>query len=355
MNRKSSLIFIIIFISIFVTVLYSYRYKNMYISSDDFNIENSNGLQTTTKSSNKYTEIILNAAGDCTIGYDENFGYSKSFNEVASLNGYEFFFENVKDIFDNDDITLVNLEGTFTESTVRRERKFNFKAPLDYVNILKSGSVEIVNIANNHIYDYNEVGYDDTIKTLSDANINYFGFEEYYVYSKDNINIGFAGIYCIEDMNCTKKIDKAINELQNKNVDTIILSFHWGIERSYKQSYIQTYLAHYAIDNGVELVLGHHPHVLQGIELYKDKYIVYSLANFSFGGNKNPKDKDSMIFQIKFKYKNNEIESSIVKVIPVSVSSEKNINNYQPTPVIDEEYTRIMNKIQENSIGITFS
>ena len=355
MNRKSSLVLIIIFISIFLIVLLSYSYNIIHINSNDINEMNYGSLQTTTKSSDKYTEVILNAVGDCTIGYDENFGYSKSFNELVSLNGYDFFFKNVKDIFENDDITLVNLEGTFTESNVRRERKFNFKAPLDYVNVLKSGSVESVNIANNHIYDYNEDGYNDTIKTLNDANINYFGFEEYYVYSKDNINIGFAGIYCIEDMSCTKKIDKAINELKNKNVGTIVLSFHWGIERSYKQSYIQTYLAHYAIDNGVELVLGHHPHVLQGIELYKDKYIVYSLANFSFGGNKNPKDKDSMIFQIKFKYKNNDIESSIVKVIPVSVSSEKNINNYQPTPVIDEEYTRIMNKIQENSIGITFS
>lgn len=354
MNKKSSIILIII-ANIFLILLFSYSYANIYMNLTEINSQIKTTSPTTTKIQEKYTEITLNTAGDCTIGYDDNFGYSKSFNEVATLNGYDFFFQNVKEIFENDDITLINLEGTFTESNIKKVKAFNFKAPSDYVNILKSGSIEVVNIANNHIYDYNEPGYIDTINTLNNANIKYFGFNDYYVYTKDNINIGFAGIYCIEDVNCTKKIDTAITELKNKNVNTIILSFHWGIEKSYKQSYIQTYLAHYAIDNGVELVIGHHPHVLQGIELYKDKYIIYSLANFSFGGNKNPNDKDSMIFQVKLKYKNEQLESNLVKIIPVSVSSVKNINNYQPTPVSGDEYTRIMNKIQKNSIGITFS
>lgn len=355
MNKKSSIILIVIFINIFLIFLFSYSYANMYININKNGLESNVLFTTTTKIQDKYTEIILNAAGDCTIGYDDNFGYSKSFNEVVSKKGYDFFFKNVKNIFEKDDITVVNLEGTFTESNIKKEKAFNFKAPKDYVNILKSGSIEIVNIANNHIYDYNEVGFTDTIDVLNSVGINYFGFEKYYEYSKNGVKLGFAGIYCIEDMSCTRKIDIAINELKSRGVNTIILSFHWGIERSYKQSDIQSYLAHYAIDNGVELVLGHHPHVLQGVELYKNKYIIYSLANFSFGGNKNPSDKDSMIFQIKFKYKNNELDSSTVKIIPVSVSSEKNINNYQPTPATNDEYDRIMNKIQKNSIGITFS
>lgn len=296
--------------------------------------------------------ISITAVGDCTIGYDTNFGYYKSFNEVYEQFGAEHFFSNVKDIFDNDDITVANLEGTFTNATIKREKAFNFKGPLEYVDILKKGSIEVVNIANNHIYDYNEIGYNETIETLNNANIEYFGFEKYYIFKKENINIGFAGIYCIEDKNCTKKIDEAINYLKEQNVNTIVLSFHWGIERSYKQSSIQTYLAHYAIDSGAELILGHHPHVLQGIELYKDKYIVYSLANFSFGGNKNPSDKDTMIFKVDFTYKNQELKETIIKIYPTSVSSIKNINDYKPTLLTGTEYERVMKKIEQSSIGI---
>jgi len=305
------------------------------------------------KTKENITNIKINAVGDCTIGYDDSFGYTNSYNEYLDKYGYDYFFSNVKSIFENDDLTIANLETTFTESTLKKTKKFNFKAPSKYVNILTSGDIEVVNIANNHIYDYNEIGYNDTINTLNNSNIKYFGFENYYIYEKNNIKIGFGGIFCIENTGCTNYIDDAINYFNNNDVDTIILSFHWGIEKNYKQSYSQTYLAHYAIDNGVELVLGHHPHVLQGIELYKDKYIVYSLGNFSFGGNKNPTDKDSMIFNIEFNYKNNNIVNSTINIYPVSISSVKNTNDYKPTLLIGEEKTRVLKKIEENSIGIS--
>lgn len=299
-------------------------------------------------------KITINAVGDCTIGYDDSFGYNSSFNEYKDKYGYEYFFSNVKDIFNTDDLTIANLETTFTESNIKKEKKFNFKAPLDYANILTTSSIEMVNIANNHIYDYNEVGYNDTINTLKNNNIKYFGFDNYYIYEKESIKIGFAGIFCIESK-CTKEVDKAIKYFNDNNISTIIMSFHWGIEKDYKQSEIQTSLAHYAIDNGVELVLGHHPHVLQGIEVYKGKYIVYSLGNFSFGGNKNPTDKDSMIFNIEFYYENNNLINKIVNIIPVSISSVNNINDYRPTILTNDEHTRVLKKIEKYSIGITLT
>ena len=131
----------------------------------------------------------------------------------------------------------------------------------------------------------------------------------------------------------------------------MIISFHWGIEKDYKQSTIQTKLAHYAIDNGVDLVLGHHPHVLQGIEVYNDKYIVYSLANFSFGGNKNPKDKDTMIFNIEFTFKDKKISDTKVKVYPTRVSSVTNTNDYSPTILTGEEANKVLDKIQKYSVN----
>ncbi len=361
MNKNTIILMIFIIICISFLSIFSLSYAFIYQNNSN-NIENNNiesdsnqmNILTATQefTVDKLTNISINAIGDCTIGYDDNFGYSHSFNEVIEKNGYDYIFSNVKHIFENDDITIANLEGTFTDSEIKKEKAFNFKGPKDYVNILTSGSIDVVNIANNHIYDYNEIGYTDTINALEEAKVNYFGFDKYYIYEKENIKIGFAGIYCIEDYSCTKKIDDSIKSLKENNVNLIILSFHWGIEKSYVQSEIQKYLGHYAIDKGVELVLGHHPHVLEGIELYKDKYIVYSLGNFAFGGNKNPSDKDTMIFNINFKFKNKVLSDTIVNIYPTSISSVSNINDYRPTLLYDNEKSRVIDKIQKNSLGI---
>lgn len=305
--------------------------------------------QEETIKEKKITKVVINAAGDCTIGYDTNFGYSNSFNEVLSKNNYAYFFSNMQELFAKDDLTVVNLEGTFTEHNVKVPKAFNFKGPKDYVNVLTSGDIEVVNIANNHIRDYGEIGYKDTVNTLNEAGVDYFGFDKYHIYEKDGIKIGFAGIYSIENMNCTTDIDKAIAYFKENDVNTIILSFHWGIERSYKQSNLQKKVAHYAIDNGADLILGHHPHVLQGIEVYNGKYIVYSLGNFSFGGNKNPPDKDTMVFNITFTYEDETMTDTDVVIYPASVSSVANKNDYKPTLLEGAEYTRVLSKIAKYS------
>lgn len=297
-------------------------------------------------------KISITAVGDCTFGYDENFGYTNSFNYIYDTKGSDYFFGGVKHIFESDDLTIANYEGTFTDSTVKKDKKFAFKAPKEYAKILNKGNIEVVNLANNHSHDYYDVGHTDTINALNDVNVNYFGNNDYYVYEKNDVKIGIAGIFCIE-WYCTSKVDKAINDLKAKEVDNIILSFHWGIEKDYKQSEIQKYIGHYSIDHGADLVLGHHPHVLQGIEKYKDKYIIYSLANFSFGGNKNPRDKDTMITKFDFKYTEEKVLEDIeLKVYPASVSSVKNINDYRPVLLEGEEAIRVLNKIQQYSEGI---
>ena len=351
--KKINILIIIDIIAIISLSTFTISYSFKTNTKNDSTSTTNSTTTTEYIEPDKYTNIVINAVGDCTIGYDDNFGYGNSFNEVVEKNGYDYIFSNVLNVFENDDLTVANLEGTFTDATVKKEKKFNFKGPKDYVNILKSGSIEVVNVANNHSYDYNEIGFDETIETLNDNDIEYFGYDKYYIYTKDNIKIGFGGIHCIEDWNCIKKIDSSIEKIKEENVDLIVLSFHWGIEGSHTQSEIQTYLAHYAIDNGVNLVLGHHPHVLQGIELYNNSYIVYSLANFAFGGNKNPTDKDTMIFNINYTFKNNELDNTTIKVYPTSVSSVTYINDYRPTILTDSEYDRVMNKIYEKSVGIT--
>ena len=110
-----------------------------------------------------------------------------------------------------------------------------------------------------------------------------------------------------------------------------IVIFHWGNEKEEVPDSNQMTLGRLAIDEGADLVCGHHPHVLQGIEEYKGKNIVYSLGNFCFGGNSYPSDMDTMIFQQTFTVDKNGVKAdNVTNVIPCSISSEYDYNNYQP-------------------------
>lgn len=303
-------------------------------------------------------DIIISAVGDCTLGTDTHFNFLGNFTSVLEEQNRDFcyFFNGVYNIVANDDITIANLETTFTDASedFRVDKKFNFKGDADYTNILTEGSVEIVNLANNHTYDYGEKGYNDTIQNLENAGIPYFGYENYYIFETDGIQIGFAGITGWNEESAKVNTDNAIDYFKDKNVDLIIITYHWGVEREYKQNNVQENIARYAIDSGADLVLGHHPHVLQGIEYYNGKYIVYSLGNFVFGGNRNPSDKDTMIFQETFHYKNGELTTTSIKIIPCSLSSRDDLNDYQPNLLEGEEQQRVLRKVLENSTNLEY-
>lgn len=301
-------------------------------------------------------ELTVSAAGDCTLGTDKNFSHSTSFNAVYDAqNNPAYFFANVKSIFEADDLTIVNLEGTLTESTTRMDKTFAFKGEPKYAGILTAGSVEAVNLANNHSHDYGTKSYTDTIANVEATGVTTFGYDRVAVKEVKGIKVGLVGIYELADgLGRKQQVINNIKKAEEQGAQLIIVSFHWGTERKNYPDHIQKTLAHLAIDQGADLVLGHHPHVLQGIETYQGKKIVYSLANFCFGGNKNPSDKDTMIFQQKFTFRNGElVVDDMTTIIPCSVSSVSNKNNYQPTPLTGAAAERVMNRIQTYSAGIT--
>lgn len=318
-------------------------FDNLSKTTDDLIIVNDEQIS-------KKTTITMNFVGDCTIGSDSSFTYSNTFFDVFKKEqDYGYFFSNMQELFTNDDVTVANLEGTFTNYDVKTPKKYNFKAPPHYANILLSGDIDIVNICNNHIKDYGEKGYEDTKDTLNKYGVSFFGYDDYYIYEKDGIKIGFVGLATIWDGTINQRIDKAIDFFNNNNCNTIIFTFHWGTEREYKQNSSQEKVAHYAIDQGADLVIAHHPHVLQGIEEYKGKYIVYSLGNFCFGGNTNPPDKDTMVFNVAFEYEDNELVDIMAKIYPAKVSSVNYCNDYRPTLATGEECDRIIQKILKYS------
>ena len=323
-------------------------------SSKAENISQTGSLTVTPEPEMTPVSLTLSVVGDCTLGTDENFDYDTSLNAYYENYGADYFLANVKSIFSADDLTIANFEGTLTESTEREDKQFAFKAPASYANILTAGSVEAVNTANNHSHDYGEESFNDTLKALDAANIIHFGYDETAVTEVKGVKVGLVGIYELNDhLGRKEQLKQNIAKVKQDGAQLIVVIFHWGNEKEEVPDDNQRTLGHLAIDEGADLVCGHHPHVLQGIEEYKGKNIVYSLGNFCFGGNAYPSDMDTMIFQQTFTIDQNGVkDDNVTNIIPCSISSDSDYNNYQPTPAEGEEATRIMQKIQERSSWI---
>ncbi len=308
-------------------------------------------INTKEAKSDEPIQITVSSMGDCTLGTDENFNPSTSFNAYYNAQGPDYFFKNVRSILEEDDLSIINLEGTFTDSDQRQEKTFAFKADPEYVSILTGSSIEAANLANNHSRDYGEESYTDTVETLEQAGIASFGYDQVDILEVNGVKVGLTGIYELaEHLDKQEEVRTNIAALKEAGAQVIIVNFHWGIEKEYLPNDTQKTLAHLAIDEGADLVIGHHPHVLQGIERYKGKYIAYSLGNFSFGGNSNPSDKDTMIFQQTFTVQDGKVEvNDDINVIPCSLSSASGYNDYCPTPLEGSEKERVLEKLNEYS------
>lgn len=320
-------------------------------SSDSQNTDSSNATVSSPVS------LTFSVVGDCTLGTDETFDYDTSLNAYYENYGADYFLQNVKDIFSTDDLTIANFEGTLTDSDEREDKTFAFKAPASYASILTGGSVEAVNTANNHSHDYGDQSFDDTLAALDDAGIVHFGYDETAVMDVKGIKVGLVGIYELYDhLEREQQLKDNIAKVKADGAQLIVVIFHWGNETETVPDSNQTTLGRIAIDEGADLVCGHHPHVLQGIETYKGRNIVYSLGNFCFGGNSSPSDMDTMIYQQTFTIDADGVKKdNVTNIIPCSISSAAydGYNNYQPTPAEGDEATRILGKINERSSWIS--
>lgn len=363
-----------IFVLVFILILAGIRGCSNYISSrqaaakkavsmnaSEDNSQKASSDSQNTDSSNATVSspvsLTLSVVGDCTLGTDETFDYDTSLNAYYENYGADYFLQNVKDIFSADDLTIANFEGTLTDSDEREDKTFAFKAPASYASILTGGSVEAVNTANNHSHDYGDQSFDDTLAALDDAGIVHFGYDETAVMDVKGIKVGLVGIYELYDhLEREQQLKDNIAKVKADRAQLIVVIFHWGNETETVPDSNQTTLGRIAIDEGADLVCGHHPHVLQGIETYKDRNIVYSLGNFCFGGNSSPSDMDTMIYQQTFTIDADGVKKdNVTNIIPCSISSAAydGYNNYQPTPAEGDEATRILGKINERSSWIS--
>lgn len=295
--------------------------------------------------------VTISTIGDCTLGSDYSFNTNINFQAFESVNGSAYFFQNVKAILENDDATFANLEGVFTDLTTRENKQYAFKGDPDYTQILLDGSVEVVTLANNHSSDYGEQSQKDTKQYLTNAGIDYCIGDTIAMQEIKGVKTAFIGIYVLYDgMEREEQVRTTIAEARAQGAQLVIVAFHWGSEKATQPDQIQTSLAHIAVDAGADLVVGHHPHVLQGIEKYNGKYIVYSLGNFCFGGNTSPSDTDTIIFRQTFTISDGAVlDDDQIEIVPCSISGTSGYNDYQPTPVTGTEADRIMERLNEYS------
>lgn len=299
--------------------------------------------------------VTITATGDCALGALQYHGYSKSFHQYYDQYGENYFFENFSEIFAQDDITIVNLECVLTDETQRVEKQFNIKGYPHYAGILSGSSVEVCSLGNNHTKDYGLASFEDTKEALEAVSVDY-AYEDKVAYyeTAGGIKVAMLSAHLLSEKEQMEPILMETLEKVRKEADLVIVSCHWGTEGTQKLTAYQKNTAHKLIDAGADLVIGHHPHVLQGVEYYQGKIICYSLGNFSFGANRNPGDKNTAVFQQTFTFVDGELTMDLdARLIPARLSGLDNANNYQPVIATGTKAQTILDNMRKYSAPLS--
>ncbi|HHT07445.1 MAG: CapA family protein [Christensenellales bacterium] len=310
------------------------------------------------------SSIVLTFTGDCTLGNEERLNYQPySFVGVVKEQGFDYPFAKVKELFESDDLTIINLENVFCDTCNGKASKtYNFKSPTSFAEILPKGSVELAFIGNNHILDYGSQGLNSTLKALKDQGVPWFGsvYDNpfHYIYEKDGVKIGFFGTLPTYFMLHRDEAAATMATLKEAGCEVIIGVMHAGTEYSGMRDRMQVRMANWMVKNGADLVIGHHPHIPQGMDILGHASVLYSLGNFSFGGNHkmtvsrrgNMRADKALIARVELKFDaDKKYLGHQVNLIPVSPSGEYDTNNYQPVLLTGEDAEKTMQMVQRDT------
>lgn len=298
-------------------------------------------------------QIRLTFTGDVTLGSeealrDEDF----SLIHFAEEKGYDYFFSEVRSLFEQDDLTIVNLEGVLSDSSEGENTKktYRFRGPTDFANILSQSSIEMANLANNHSKDYGERGYEDTQAALDRAGVQHFGGHNVCFFEKDGIRLAFVGMsYTEENRSERQWLEDEIKRLKQE-ANAVIFCYHGGREYSDARTEKQMDIAKLAIHAGADLVIMHHPHVVQGMSIFDNRTACYSLGNFCFGGNKRVRAKESLIVAATLTFSDDGTYlGQQLDLYPAHISGTTPQNNYQPHLVTGSDARLVMKRVRADT------
>ena len=311
--------------------------------------------------------LTITCTGDLTIGGDSR-KRTDIFNDELKKQGGDinFTMRNIRDILLADDLTLVNFEGTLTESTYipsnKKNNDFLFSAPPSYVTMLSDNGIEAAALENNHSMDHGQDAYEDTQAALEGAGIVWSNSEHLGVIEVKGIQVAMLSYLCIDRYDqLWDKVPADIAEAKAK-YPIVIVSFHWGYELDYypgdhkHNPNNQLKMGRLAVDSGADLVIGNHSHRFNPIEYYNGAYICYSLGNFCFSGNKKPSDMTSYLFQTRFRIREDGVENEGFRIIPIRISSRKERNDFTPTPLTEElSIDNMLSTLMENGRKLDYA
>ena len=314
------------------------------------------GVAAFPEESGEKRKVLLSFLGDCTLGMNEiDHGKKKSLDYFIGQYGYGYCFDRVRYILEQDELTVGNLECVLADTAdgldAQTKKTYNFRAYESYVGILEQGSVEAVTVANNHIGDYGRPGFDATARVLDASRVRWFGSTDYggraCIYETGGIRVGFVGSHVAYYWQHVEEMQALFDELRAEGCQAIIGVIHAGVEYDKRHDYNQVKIARRFIEWGADIVVGHHPHVLQGYEVMDGVPVYYSLGNFVFAGNFQVKTRYTAILQLALSFsEDGRYLGSRANFIPCRLSEHSEINYYQPYPVTGREAGLAIRQIQ---------
>lgn len=258
----------------------------------------------------KNNDIIITAVGDIQLSRD-----IKTYIEKCEKNNYSNIFKYVKKYISDSDISLGNLESVIsnTKNKTLFKKGPSFRASTHSIEALNNSGLNTINISNNHSNDYGDIAIKDTIDILYKNNYNILGLKNkpYKLYTINNLKIIIFGLskpfYKLKNNKNVYVYNEYTNKLiknLKKSCDILIITIHWGNEYVFNNNDRQKKIAEKMIENGADIIIGHHPHVIQNMEKIniknKSGYVFYSLGNFVFDSHYNKSGvRNSMILKIK--------------------------------------------------------
>lgn len=302
--------------------------------------------------------ITLTVTGDALLGSNDLVNKTDyAFQRYIEKNGYAYPFLKLQDLFAHDDITLANLECVFNEDQPDQTSRYSFRGPLANTEILKAGSIEVVNLANNHSGDYGKAGFTSTINGLDAAGIKYCGStgsgNYTCIWEKDGIKIGFVGVFPLYYKNHAKEVRRCFDSLKEAGCQVIIASLHAGKEYRGTHGSLQEKYGKTLRSLGANLIIGNHPHVPEGVSIKDGATHLYSLGNASFGGNTGVDETvhciQSFVAQFALTFEDGIYKGHQLTIWPIHISGASPENNYQPILVSGAEAEDVMKLIQKDT------